>query len=220
MTATSATVAGTAIRHVGVGAYRIATDAPESDGTIAWDTTTIVVVEILAGEVRGLGYAYADAAAAHLVQDTLAGVVEGRDALAVTGAWEAMVKAVRNIGRPGIASSAIAAVDVALWDLKARLLGLPLAALLGPVREGVPIYGSGGFTSYDVGRLQEQLAGWADAGIAMVKMKVGATRSAIASASPSPARRSAPAASCSSTPTGPTSASRRCSWRSASPTSR
>jgi len=132
-----------------------------------------MVVEILAGEVRGLGYAYADAAAAHLVQDTLASVVEGRDALAVTGAWEAMVKAVRNIGRPGIASSAIAAVDVALWDLKARLLGLPLAALLGPVREGVPIYGSGGFTSYDVGRLQEQLAGWADAGIAMVKMKVG-----------------------------------------------
>ncbi len=171
MTATLAT--GTAIRHVEVGAYRIATDAPESDGTIAWDSTTIVVVEVLAGDARGLGYAYADAAAAHLIVGTLAGVVEGRDAMAVPGTWEAMVRAVRNIGRPGIASSAIAAVDVALWDLKARLLDLPLAALLGPVRDGVAIYGSGGFTSYGVERLQEQLAGWADAGIAMVKMKVG-----------------------------------------------
>ncbi len=164
---------GTTIQRVEVGAYRIATDAPESDGTIAWDSTTIVVVEVLAGDERGLGYAYADAAAAHLIEGTLAGVVEGRDAMAVAGAWQAMVRAVRNIGRPGIASSAISAVDVALWDLKARLLGLPLADLLGRVRDGVAIYGSGGFTSYDAGRLQEQLAGWADDGIAMVKMKVG-----------------------------------------------
>jgi len=174
MTVTLATAAtGVPIREVEVGAYRIATDAPESDGTIAWDATTIVVVEALAGAERGLGYAYADAAAAHLIEDTLAAVVEGRDAMAVPGAWQAMVQAVRNIGRPGIASSAIAAVDVALWDLKARLLGLPLATLLGPLRDGVAIYGSGGFTSYDLGRLQEQLAGWAEAGMTMVKMKVG-----------------------------------------------
>ena len=163
----------TTIQRIEVGAFRIATDAPESDGTIAWDSTTVVVVEVLAGDERGLGYAYADAAAVQLIERTLAGVVEGRDAMAVAGAWQAMVKTVRNLGRPGIASSAIAAVDVALWDLKARLLGLPLADLLGKARDGVPIYGSGGFTSYDPGRLQEQLAGWADDGIAMVKMKVG-----------------------------------------------
>jgi len=164
---------GATIQRVEVGAYQIATDLPESDGTIAWDSTTIVVVEVLAGEERGLGYAYADPAAARLIESTLAGVLEGRDAMAVPGAWLAMVQAVRNVGRPGIASSAIAAVDVALWDLKARLLGLPLAVLLGPVRDGVAIYGSGGFTSYGIGRLQEQLSSWADAGIAMVKMKVG-----------------------------------------------
>ncbi len=164
---------GATIQRVEVGAYEIATDAPESDGTIAWDSTTIVVVEVRAGDARGLGYAYADAAAAQLIAGTLAGVVEGRDAMAVPGAWLAMVQAVRNAGRPGIASSAIAAVDVALWDLKARLLGLSLADLLGQVRDGVTIYGSGGFTSYNVERLQEQLSGWADAGIAMVKMKVG-----------------------------------------------
>ncbi len=174
MTATLATLStGAAIRRVDVGAYRIPTDAPESDGTIAWDATTIVVVEVLAGGERGLGYAYADAAAAHLIEDTLAAIVEGRDAMAVAGAWQAMVEAVRNIGRPGIASSAIAAVDIALWDLKARLLDVSLVALLGPVRDGAAVYGSGGFTSYDVGRLQEQLASWAGAGITMVKMKVG-----------------------------------------------
>jgi len=174
MTATLTDVAtGPTVRGLEVGAYTIPTDAPESDGTISWDATTIVVVEAYAGAERGLGYAYAHAAAARVIHDTLAAVVEGHDALATSDAWLSMVGAVRNIGRPGIASSAIAAVDVALWDLRARLLGLPLASLLGQVREGVAIYGSGGFTSYDVNRLQEQLGGWAEAGIGMVKMKVG-----------------------------------------------
>ena len=162
-----------AVERLNVGAYRIPTDAPESDGTIEWDSTTIVVVEALAGNERGLGYAYADASAAHVIEGTLAGVVVGRDAMAVPGAWLAMVRSVRNIGRPGIASSAISAVDVALWDLKARLLGVSLAALLGPVRDGVPLYGSGGFTSYDIEHLERQLADWTLGGISKVKMKVG-----------------------------------------------
>jgi L-alanine-DL-glutamate epimerase-like enolase superfamily enzyme len=68
---------------------------------------------------------------------------------------------------------ALSAVDAALHDLKARVLGVPLWRLLGPVRDRVPIYGSGGFTSYDDARLHDQLAGWAEAGIPRVKMKVG-----------------------------------------------
>ena len=68
---------------------------------------------------------------------------------------------------------AISAVDSALWDLKARLLGLPLAVLLGKCRDRVPIYGSGGFTSYSIAQLQSQLGGWATQGIGMMKMKVG-----------------------------------------------
>src|SRR3546814_12622568 len=82
------------------------------------------------------------------------------DAMAISRAWEEMVRAVRNLGRPGISSAAIAAVDSALWDLKARLLELPLATLLGSARDGVPVYGSGGFTSYPVDRLAEPLGGW------------------------------------------------------------
>jgi L-alanine-DL-glutamate epimerase-like enolase superfamily enzyme len=161
------------IARVEVAAFTIPTDFPESDGTLAWDSTTLVVVEVAGGGERGLGYTYAATAAARLIHDLLAGVVRGRDAMAVPGSWAAMAHAVRNVGRPGIASSAIAAVDVALWDLKARLLGLPLLRLLGPVRESVPVYGSGGFTSYALDQLREQLGGWVAEGISRVKMKIG-----------------------------------------------
>ena len=162
-----------AVERLEVSAYTVPTDSPESDGTLEWGSTTMVLVEAHAGGVRGLGYTYGDLASAKLIDGKLAGVVRGRDAMAVPNAWEAMVKAIRNLGRPGICSMAIAAVDVALWDLKARLLDLPLVTLLGAVREGVPIYGSGGFTSYSAERLQEQLGGWVAEGIPRVKMKIG-----------------------------------------------
>lgn len=161
------------VERVEVSAFTIPTDFPESDGTFAWDSTTLVIAEASAGGERGLGYTYAATAAARLIHDVLAGVVRGRDALAISGAWAAMAQAVRNVGFPGIASAAIAAVDVALWDLKARLLGVPLLRLLGPVRESVPVYGSGGFTSYSLDQLREQLGGWVAEGISRVKMKVG-----------------------------------------------
>jgi L-alanine-DL-glutamate epimerase-like enolase superfamily enzyme len=161
------------IERLTVAAFTIPTEFPESDGTLEWNRTTVVVVEATAGGVVGTGYTYADTATARLVQDLLADVVLGRDAMGIPGAWAAMVRAIRNLGRPGIASMAIAAVDSALWDLKARLLGVSLARLLGPVRSGVPVYGSGGFTSYSIPQLQRQLAGWAADGIRRVKMKVG-----------------------------------------------
>ena len=68
---------------------------------------------------------------------------------------------------------ALSAVDLALWDLKARLLDKPLVAALDAAHDGVPIYGSGGFCSYSDARLAEQLSGWTEEGIPRVKMKVG-----------------------------------------------
>jgi L-alanine-DL-glutamate epimerase-like enolase superfamily enzyme len=161
------------IESLHVWAYTIPTDAPEADGTIAWDNTTQVLVEAAGGGQTGIGYTYADEAAAHLVGEIFAGVVQGKDAFAVPAAYVAMTHAVRIVGRPGIASEAISAVDVALWDLKGRLLDVPLLRLLGAARDGVPVYGSGGFTSYSLDRLQAQLGGWASEGIPRVKMKVG-----------------------------------------------
>jgi L-alanine-DL-glutamate epimerase-like enolase superfamily enzyme len=161
------------VERLEVHAYTIPTDQPESDGTLEWDSTTIVVVEAGAGGKTGLGYTYCDAAAAEVVSSQLAGVVEGEDAMDVRAAWLRMGAQLRNAGRPGIGFCAVSAVDQALWDLKARLLDIPLVVLLGAAHDDVPIYGSGGFTSYTDERLCEQLGGWAEAGIPRVKMKVG-----------------------------------------------
>jgi L-alanine-DL-glutamate epimerase-like enolase superfamily enzyme len=156
-----------------VSAFKIPTDAPESDGTYEWDSTTIVIVEATGGGEISLGYTYANSATAKLIDDELKDLLIGRDAMSVRGAWDAMVHHVRNLGRPGIASMAISAVDTALWDLKARLLDLPLVRLFGQVREAMPIYGSGGFTSYSEARLREQLGAWVEQEIPRVKMKIG-----------------------------------------------
>lgn len=161
------------IESVEVSAYKIPTDFPESDGTYEWKSTTLVVVEAHAGDKTGVGYTYADGATGRLIHDKLTKAIEGLDALAVPRAWKAMVDSIRNLGRPGISSMAISAVDAALWDLKGKLLGLPLAMLLGAVRDAAEIYGSGGFTSYSLEQLQQQLGGWAAQGIERVKMKIG-----------------------------------------------
>jgi L-alanine-DL-glutamate epimerase-like enolase superfamily enzyme len=168
-----ATREGVPIERIEVSVYRIPTDYPESDGTLEWDSTTLVLVRAGAGTRIGLGYTYADAATAELIQDVLVKVVEGQNAMDIPSCWISMVRRIRNLGRPGIASMAISAVDFALWDLKARLLGLPLLALLGKVRDAVPIYGSGGFTSYSNEQLRDQLGSWVAEGIPRVKMKIG-----------------------------------------------
>jgi L-alanine-DL-glutamate epimerase-like enolase superfamily enzyme len=164
---------GPRIEAVDVSTYVVPTDAPESDGTLEWDRTTLIVVEIAAGGRRGLGYTYAHAAAAAIARDTLTKRLLGGDAFAIAALNAAMLESIRNLGRAGIVSTAISAVDMALWDTKARLLGLPLAALIGAARDRVAVYGSGGFTSYTPHRLQEQLGGWAEQGMRLVKMKVG-----------------------------------------------
>jgi L-alanine-DL-glutamate epimerase-like enolase superfamily enzyme len=164
---------GPPVRQLVVQAYRFPTDGPESDGTLEWDATTMVTVHAHAGDRDGFGYTYAPAAAGHLIEELLSPIVVGRSAFAVDACWTAMVQGVRNAGRPGLASMAIAAVDTALWDLKARLLDLPLVTLLGQVRDSVPVYGSGGFTSYPPDRLAEQLSTWSAQGFTKMKMKVG-----------------------------------------------
>ena len=154
-------------------AFTVPTPEPETDGTLEWDATTIVVVEARGDGHAGVGYTYGDAAIATVVQDTLAGVVRGCDVLAPQAAWTAMRDALRNAGWPGIGAMAVSAVDVALWDLKARLLGVALADLLGRVHDAVSVYGSGGFTSLTDRALADQLGEWAEAGMPRVKVKVG-----------------------------------------------
>jgi L-alanine-DL-glutamate epimerase-like enolase superfamily enzyme len=163
----------TRLEKLEVAAYAIPTESPESDGTLKWDKTTLVLVEATAGGKTGIGYSYADVPTAILVKSLLAGVVVGMNPFDVVGAHTAMVHLIRNLGRPGVVSMAISAVDNALWDLKAKILNVSLLDLLGAVRDGAEIYGSGAFTSYSNEKLQEQLSGWAAEGIKSVKMKIG-----------------------------------------------
>jgi len=153
--------------------YVVPTDRHEADGTFAWDETTMVVAEAHAHGETGLGWTYASGAAAELVEGPLARAVADIDPMATSAAWSAMNHAVRNIGRPGLAWEAISAVDLALWDLKGKLLGVSVADLAGRNRDSVMAYGSGGFTSYDDATLARQLSRWIDAGFRAVKMKVG-----------------------------------------------
>lgn len=159
-------------------AYTIPTDRPESDGTLEWKKTTLITCHIRAGEREGFGYSYAPRAAADIINQSLGELTLGKDAMDLPRLFAEMVAKVRNMGRAGIAQMAISAVDAALWDLKAKLLDLPLAKLLGLARDHVPIYGSGGFTSYTEGELVSQLGGWVALGIPRVKMKVGRDRAA------------------------------------------
>jgi L-alanine-DL-glutamate epimerase-like enolase superfamily enzyme len=166
------------IEQLTVSSYTVPTSSPESDGTLQWQKTTLVLVTARAGGQEGIGYSYADLATARLISTMLADVVEGQDAMSVTAIWSDMVHQARNLGRTSIVAMAISAVDNALWDLKARCLNLPLVTLLGQVRGEVEIYGSGGFTSYSLDQLQSQLGGWVSEGIPRVKMKIGRDPSA------------------------------------------
>lgn len=155
-------------------AYRIPTDAPEGDGTLEWNSTTMIVVFLEAAGINGVGYSYVDAAAAALIE-TFKDHIVGGDALNIADVVGKLNAQVRNSGRSGIAACAISAIDLALWDLKARFFEVPLCQLLGRSRNEAEIYGSGGFTTYSDAQLTEQLAGWVGRdGCQAVKMKVGA----------------------------------------------
>jgi len=162
------------IESVQAQAFTVPTDRPEADGTIAWNATTLVVVEITGGGRSGLGYTYSSSCIVDLIRKTLAEKIKGKDALSPQAAFAEMERAIRNLGREGLAATAISAIDAALYDLKAHLLELPLVCLLGRCRTSVPIYGSGGFTTYSDRELAQQLGGWvAEQGCAFVKMKIG-----------------------------------------------
>ncbi len=162
-----------AISGVKARAFTIPTDRPEADGTLAWNSTTIVIALVSAHGQTGMGYTYASRAAAHLIFDVLGPAVQGRNAFDIPNCLAAMRHAARNLGVSGQVSYAISAVDTALWDLKARLLQIPLASLMGMAMDSIPVYGSGGFTTYDEAAIREQIFSWREKGITRAKIKIG-----------------------------------------------
>ncbi|MGH3764484.1 MAG: hypothetical protein ACRDS0_16840 [Pseudonocardiaceae bacterium] len=100
------------IESVTCEVFDIPTDAPEADGTLAWSSTTMVLVTVRAGGSEGLGWTYAGAGCQAVVDHQLTGVLHGGDPMDIPGLWEGMVRACRNLGRPGLVSCAISAVDI------------------------------------------------------------------------------------------------------------
>ncbi len=156
-----------------VSAYKIPTEEPESDGTLQWDHTTLILVNLESNGIQGMGYSYANAATAHVINNLLFPLLKDQNVLDISCIWTKMVHEIRNLGRPGISSMAIAAVDNALWDLKAKLFNIPLCSLLGQVHDKIPVYASGGFTSYDPHEISEKFAEKLENGHTKFKMKIG-----------------------------------------------
>ena len=167
------TLGGPAISSTSTAVYTFPTPEPEADGTLTWDATTAVTVTLEAGGRTGLGWTYSSPAAASVIQDQLAGAVHGRDAFDITAGWTAMHRACRNLGTKGLVMQALSAVDIAWWDLKARLLDVPIGVLLGRCRDAVPVYGSGGFTTFSDRQLADQVDGWLSVGCRAMKIKIG-----------------------------------------------
>jgi L-alanine-DL-glutamate epimerase-like enolase superfamily enzyme len=110
--------------------------------------------------------------AREIIERVFKPLLVGQDPLCIEKIWDDMFWRVRGYGRKGVAFCAISAVDIALWDLKARLFGVPLYRLLGPYTDRVPIYGSGGWTSYTEAELVREQMSYVERGIPRVKMKV------------------------------------------------
>ncbi len=168
--------AATIDESVRVGVYRFPTPEPEADGTLEWEATTAVTVEIDAGGQTGLGWTYSGGATAAIVREVLAPVLAGRSPFDIGDCRIRMQRACRNLGTAAVVAHALSAIDIALWDLKARLLGVPLSRLFGAVRPATPVYGSGGFTTLTDDELGEQIDGWLSAGCRCVKIKIGEDR--------------------------------------------
>ncbi|QGF22779.1 enolase C-terminal domain-like protein [Raineyella fluvialis] len=176
MTTSTRDIGDTRVTRLSASAYRIPTDRPEADGTYAWNATTLVRVEVAGGGEVGLGWTYAPAATGEVISGFLADVVLGTDLLDVGGTNQAMIRAGRNAGRPGLVGEAISGVDTALWDLKGKVVGLPVHRLIGACRDSVPLYGSGGFTTYSDDRLSQQVEEWLAVGMTAGKIKIGEDR--------------------------------------------
>ncbi len=121
----------------------------------------------------GLGLGGGTTAAREVIERTLKPILLGQNALHIEKLWDEMFWAIRGVGRKGLAFSALSAVDIALWDLKAKYYETPLYQLLGPYTESVPVYGSGGWTHFSLDELVAEQCGYVERGMRAVKMKVG-----------------------------------------------
>ena len=157
--------------------YRLPLEAMGDAGHGAIDSEELITVKLRAGGLEGHGYAYTigrGGRAVHaLIEHDLAPLLAGRDATDIAALWDLMWQRLLYVGRGGAASFAIAALDIALWDLRGLRERKPLYALLGTTSREIPAYGSGVDLPKPIDELLKQTESFLARGLPGVKVKVG-----------------------------------------------
>ena len=140
--------------------------------------TVLLFVEVETEQGHnGTGFSYSKRAGGPAQYTHLKEVAEvaiGQDPSDIAKIYESLMWAGASVGRSGVATQAVAALDVALWDLKARRAELPLAKLLGAHRDSCRVYNtSGGFLQASVDEIKEKSTASVESGIGGIKIKVG-----------------------------------------------
>lgn len=148
-----------------------------ADSTRHVETIGFVVVDVSTNQgIHGIGVTYHEVggeAIREFIQYAIAPKMVGRSPFETETLYEENFHYMRGVGRKGLAYCAYSAVDVALWDIKGKALGMPLYRLLGGTNPCVPIYGSGGWTSYSTEELVAEAKMMVARGYKKIKLKVG-----------------------------------------------
>lgn len=170
-------MASVKIERVETAYYRLPLEVMGDAGHGTIDTEELITVKLHAGGLAGHGYAYTigrgGRAVRALIEHDIAPLLQGRDASDIEGLWHLLWQRLLYVGRGGLASFAIAAIDIALWDLRGLAQGKPLYALLGARARSIPAYGSGVDLPKPLDALLRQVEGWLARGLPGVKVKIG-----------------------------------------------
>jgi L-alanine-DL-glutamate epimerase-like enolase superfamily enzyme len=168
------------IREVQVRLVRMPLAVATAFATRNVTARDFVLVKVISAEgVEGLGWTYAGNMAGEVSREAvvslLGPLLVGQDPLMVEALWERLYREALLHGRSGSVMRALSALDIAIWDLNARSVGLPLWQYLGGHKERLPCYASGGY--YRPGKtvqdLADEMGGYVEAGFKAMKMKVG-----------------------------------------------
>ncbi|WP_256977734.1 L-talarate/galactarate dehydratase [Bordetella genomosp. 10] len=172
------------IASVEIGLYEVPLKKALSDAKVLTGRQKALShVDMLTALVRtedgqeGFGFSYslrAGGRALYAHARDLAGFLVGEDPADIGRLWEKLAWQGASVARTGVTVQAIAAFDLALWDLKARRCGLPLGKLLGAYRDSVPCYNtSGGYLNAELDEVLANVDRSLSAGIGGIKLKVG-----------------------------------------------
>lgn len=162
-----------------IDVYLVATEAPAglADSTRAIGRIGMTAVRVTTDQgLEGVGITYHEVggeAIRALIMREMAPRLEGRDPFDTELIWREFFGVFRGVGRKGLMFCALSAIDFALWDLKGKILEQPLYRLWGGGRKRIPVYASGGWTSYDDDELVDEMRDMVAQGYSMVKFKVG-----------------------------------------------